>query len=111
MDMYIIHPMHNLKFLETIIIRPNVHLAMLACGVFILISGATLKLNERNESVLSFYKRRLTKILIPNAVKQGIFEELIAKGYTYQKIYPDFEGVAKEANYQMWRDYNNRIKV
>lgn len=56
-------------------------------------------------------EKDITKILIPNAVKQEIFEELIAKGYTYQKIYPDFEGVAKEANYQMWRDYNNRIKV
>ena len=56
-------------------------------------------------------EKDITKILIPNAVKQGIFEELIAKGYTYQKIYPDFEGVAKEATYQMWRDYNNRIKV
>lgn len=63
---------------------------------------------------LDYYEvleKDITKILIPNAVKQEIFEELIAKGYTYQKIYPDFEGVAKEANYQMWRDYNNRIKV
>lgn len=55
-------------------------------------------------------EKDITKILIPNAVKQEIFEGLIAKGYTYQKIYPDFEGVAKDANYQMWRDYNNRIK-
>lgn len=63
---------------------------------------------------LDYYEvieKDITKILIPNAVKQEIFEGLIAKGYTYQKIYPDFEGVAKEANYQMWRDYNNRIKV
>ena len=50
MDMYVIHPMRNLKFLETILIRPNIHLAMLACGIFIFISGATLKLNERDEN-------------------------------------------------------------
>lgn len=63
---------------------------------------------------LDYYEvleKDIAKILIPNAVKQEIFEGLVAKGYTYQKIYPDFEGVAKEANYQMWRDYNNRIKV
>lgn len=63
---------------------------------------------------LDFYEvleKDMTKILIPNAAKQEIFEKLIEKGYTYQKIYPDSEGLAKEANYQMWRDYNNRIKV
>lgn len=62
---------------------------------------------------LDYYEvleRDITKIFIPNAVKQEIFEALIVKGYTYQKIYPDLEGVAKEANYQMWRDYKNRIK-
>lgn len=92
MDMYVIHPMHNLKFLETIIIRPNVHLAMLACGVFILISGATLKLNERNESVLSFYKRRLTKILIPFYFAYIIY--FIIKAITLKNIHL-FGGIEK----------------
>ena len=92
MDMYVIHPMHNLKFLETIIIRPNVHLAMLACGVFILISGATLKLNERNESVLSFYKRRLMKILIPFYFAYIIY--FIIKAVTLKNIHL-FGGIEK----------------
>lgn len=92
MDMYVIHPMHNLKFLETIIIRSNVHLAMLACGVFILISGATLKLNERNESVLSFYKRRLTKILIPFYFAYIIY--FIIKAITLKNIHL-FGGIEK----------------
>lgn len=63
---------------------------------------------------LDYYEvleKNITKILIPNAAKQKIFEGLVAKGYTYKKIYPDFEGLAKEANYQMWRDYNNRVKA
>ena len=92
MDMYVIHPMHNLKFLETILIRPNVHLAMLACGIFILISGATLKLNERNESVLCFYKRRLTKILIPFYFAYIIY--FIIKAITFKNIHL-FGGIEK----------------
>ena len=53
MDMYVIYPMHNMELLSNILLRPNVHLGMLACAIFIFISGATLKLNERNESILS----------------------------------------------------------
>lgn len=76
-------------------------------------SGKFVCFGLRLESLEDYevLEKDITKILIPNAVKQEIFEGLIAKGYTYQKIYPDFEGVAKDANYQMWRDYNNRIKV
>ena len=65
MDMYVTHPMHNLKIIEGLIIRPNLNLVMVACGLFVLISGATLALNKREESPLSFYKRRLTRVLIP----------------------------------------------
>ena len=65
MDMYVVHPMHNLKFIENIIVRPNIHLAMVACGIFIMISGTTLALNNRDEGPLEFYKRRLVRVLIP----------------------------------------------
>lgn len=92
MDMYVIHPMHNLKFLETILIRPNIHLAMLACGIFIFISGATLKLNERDESLLSFYKRRLVKILIPFYFAYIIY--FIIKAITLRNIHL-FGGIEK----------------
>ena len=92
MDMYVIHPMYNLKFLEIILIRPNVHLAMLACGIFIFISGATLKLNERDESILSFYKRRLVKTLIPFYFAYIIY--FIIKAITLRNIHL-FGGIEK----------------
>lgn len=67
MDMYIIHPMHNLKFIEDLTIRPNMHFAMIACGLFIFISGATITYSNKNRDVkpIEFYKKRLTKVLIP----------------------------------------------
>lgn len=65
MDVYIVHPMYNLKWLSDIMIRPNTNFAMLACAIFIMISGATLTLNKRNESLNSFYKRRIMKLLVP----------------------------------------------
>lgn len=65
MDLYVVHPMHNLSVLGTLLIRPNMNMAMIACATFILISGATLTINERDESPIEFYKRRLFRILIP----------------------------------------------
>lgn len=65
MDLYIVHPMHNLKLLETFMIRPNMNLAMIACGLFVLISGATIAFNKRDESLCEFYKKRFTRVLIP----------------------------------------------
>lgn len=67
MDMYAIHPMHNLKFIEDLTIRPNMHFAMIACGLFILISGATITFSNSNRDVkpIEFYKKRLTRVLIP----------------------------------------------
>lgn len=65
MDMYVIHTMHNLSIINTLLIRPNMHMAMIACATFIFISGATLTLNKRNEEPLEFYKKRLIRILIP----------------------------------------------
>ena len=84
--------MHNLRWLEKILIRPNVHLAMLACSIFIFISGASLELNKRNESVFCFYKRRITKILIPFYFAYIIY--FIIKVVTFKNIHL-FGGIAK----------------
>ncbi len=67
MDMYVIHPMHNLKLIEDLTIRPNMHFAMIACGLFIFISGATITYSNKNRDVkpIEFYKKRLTRVLIP----------------------------------------------
>ena len=67
MDMYIIHPMHNLKIIGDLTIRPNMHFAMIACGLFILISGATITYSNNNRDIkpMEFYKKRLTRVLIP----------------------------------------------
>lgn len=65
MDVYINHPMYNLKWLSDIMIRPNMNFAMIACCAFIIISGMTLTINKRDESLISFYKRRIMKLLIP----------------------------------------------
>ena len=92
MDVYIIHPMYNLKFLDIIISRPNLHLAMFACGMFVFISGATLKLNERDESVISFYKRRLTKILIPFYISYILY--FCIKAITLHNVHL-FGGISK----------------
>ena len=65
MDLYAIHPMHDLRILELVIIRPNMNLGMIACALFILISGATLALSKREEDIFTFYKKRLVRVLIP----------------------------------------------
>ena len=65
MDMYVVHPMHNLSILHDLIIRPNMNLGMIACGLFVFISGATLALKKGDENLLAFYSRRLTRVLIP----------------------------------------------
>ena len=52
MDVYIVHPMYNLKFLYTLIDRKNVHLAMISCTLFIMISGITITLNYKNEKYI-----------------------------------------------------------
>lgn len=92
MDMYVIHPMHNLKTLESILIRPNLNLGMFACGIFIFISGATLKLNERDESVLHFYTRRLVRILIPFYITYIIY--FFIRAITFRNIHL-FGGIPK----------------
>ena len=59
MDLYIVHPMYNLWFIEFLGIRPNENFGMVACSLFILISGATLYMTDKNESLFTFYKKRL----------------------------------------------------
>ena len=85
MDLYIVHPMHNLKILETLIIRPNMNLGMIACGLFVLISGATLALSGREEKPLAFYKRRLIRVLIPFYISYIIY--FIIRELTYNTIF------------------------
>lgn len=92
MDMFVIHPMHNFSFLEILLIRPNVHMIMVVCAIFIFISGATIKLNERNESMFSFYKRRLTKLLIPFYITYIIY--FVIKAITLKNIHL-FGGIEK----------------
>ena len=92
MDMYVIHPMHDLKVLENIIIRPNMNLGMIACGLFVLISGATISLSKREESLSSFYKRRLMRVLIPFYISYTIY--FIIKAITFKTIHM-FGGIAK----------------
>lgn len=92
MDMYVVHPMHDLSILEQIIARPNMHLGMIACGLFILISGATIALSNREEDLFSFYKRRLTRVLIPFYIAYIIY--FIIKVITYKSIHL-FGGISK----------------
>lgn len=92
MDMYVVHPMHDLKALENIIIRPNMNLGMIACGLFVLISGATISLSKREEDLISFYKRRLTRVLIPFYIAYIIY--FIIRVFTFKTIHM-FGGIAK----------------
>lgn len=85
MDLYVVHPMHNLKILEDLIIRPNMNLGMIACGLFVLISGATLALSGREEEPLAFYKRRLIRVLIPFYIAYLIY--FIIRVLTYNTIF------------------------
>lgn len=92
MDLYVVHPMHNLKILDTLIIRPNMNLAMVACGLFILISGATLALSGREEEPIAFYKKRLLRVLIPFYITYIIY--FIIRALTYKTIFM-YGGVPK----------------
>lgn len=87
MDMYIIHPMHNLKFVEDLTIRPNMHFAMIACGLFIFISGATITYSNKNRDVkpIEFYKKRLTRVLIPFYIAYIIY--FVIKVISLKNIY------------------------
>ena len=75
MDMYVIHPMHNLKLFGDLTIRPNMHFAMIACGLFILISGATITFTNNNRDIkpIEFYKKRLMRVLIPFYIAYFIY--------------------------------------
>ena len=92
MDMYVVHPMHDLKILENIIIRPNMNLGMIACGLFVLISGATISLSKREESLIDFYKRRLARVLIPFYIAYILY--FIIRVITFKNIHM-FGGIAK----------------
>ena len=85
MDLYIVHPMHNLKILETLIIRPNMNLGMIACGLFVLISGATLALKGREEEPLAFYKKRFIRVLVPFYIAYIIY--FLIRVFTYKTIF------------------------
>ena len=85
MDLYIVHPMHNLKILETLIIRPNMNLGMIACGLFVLISGATLALKGREEEPIAFYKKRFIRVLVPFYIAYIIY--FLIRVFTYNTIF------------------------
>ena len=82
-----IHPMHNLKLIGDVTIRPNMHFAMIACGLFILISGATITYSNINRDikVIEFYKKRLLRVLIPFYVAYIIY--FIIKVITLKNIH------------------------
>ena len=92
MDLYIVHPMHNLKILETLILRPNMNLGMIACGLFVMISGATLALKGREEELISFYKKRFIRVLIPFYIAYIIY--FLIKVITFKTIFI-FGGIPK----------------
>ena len=92
MDLYIVHPMHNLRILEVLILRPNMNLGMIACGLFVLISGATLALKGREEEPIEFYKKRLIRVLIPFYIAYLMY--FIIKVITLKTIYI-FGGIPK----------------
>ena len=64
MDIDYVHGMYELSNIKSIIIRPNMHFALIACALFMMVSGATLKLNY-NGNIINFYKKRLLRILVP----------------------------------------------
>ena len=68
------------------------HLAMVACALFILISGATITYNIREEKPLEFYKRRLTRVLIPFYIAYIIY--YVIKVITLKNIHI-FGGIDK----------------
>ena len=92
MDMYVVHPMYNMKFIENLLIRPNVNLVMVAVALFIFISGATLTLSYKGENLFEFYKKRLTRVLLPFYISYFIY--FIIKVLTY-KTYHLFGNVQK----------------
>lgn len=73
MDVYVVHPMYNLKLIYTFIDRKNVHLAMISCTLFIIISGITITLNYKKIKIIDFYKKRLFKVLIPFYISYIIY--------------------------------------
>ena len=87
MDMYVIHPMHNLKLIEDLTIRPNMHFAMIACGLFIFISGATITYSNKNRDIkhMEFYKKRLSRVLIPFYIAYIIY--FVIKVISLKNIY------------------------
>lgn len=82
-----IHPMHNLKLIGGVTIRPNMHFAMIACGLFILISGATITYSniDRGVKPIEFYKKRLLRVLIPFYIAYIIY--FIIKVITLKNIH------------------------
>lgn len=44
-------------------------------------------------------KRHLTKIIIPNSVKEMLLEKLNILGVNYEKLFPDIGGICRQINY------------
>ena len=64
MDIDFVHNMCDLIYVKDLIIRPNMHFALVGCALFLMISGATLKLTY-DGNIINFYKKRLLRILVP----------------------------------------------
>ena len=73
MDIGLLHNMFDVNKMYSFIDRPNIHLGMLACSLFIICSGFGLSVysekkyngNINHTNILSFYKNRLSRVLIP----------------------------------------------
>ena len=95
MDVHIIHPMFDLSVIFNLINRPSAHLAMVACSLFIIISGTTICIsqNKNNYSFKQFLIKRLSRLIIPFYLSYMIY--YIIKTINMKSLYVFYPNVNK----------------
>lgn len=81
MDIGLINHMFNVDYIYSFIDRPNIHLGMLSCSMFIICSGFGLSVyagkkfngSIKKENLPDFYTSRLIRVLIPFYVTYFIY--------------------------------------
>ncbi len=74
MDIDLTRHMHDLSHIYSFINTKNIHIGLISCAMFVLISGATLCISysEKNLSYKDFIIKRLKRILIPYYIAYAI---------------------------------------
>ena len=94
-----LHHMIDLSFITNFCLKPNFNLGVIATNLFVIISGSSLAISQDRNSdftlnvknIISFYKKRVIRILIPYYVVYIVFYIYLA---LYNHVFRIFTNLA-----------------